>query len=89
VAERYALWILPTAAQELRRVRPQAQKRLRRAIDGLATDPRPHGAKLLGGPGGDRIWRIRVGDFRVLYRIRDEEPVVLVIRVAHRRDVHR
>jgi len=44
---------------------------------------------LLSGPGDERIWRIRVGDYRVLYQIHDADLVVLVVRIAHRRDVYR
>jgi mRNA interferase RelE/StbE len=56
-------------------------------MEGLADDPRPHGAKKLVG--ADRTYRIRVGDYRIVYEIGDEVLVVLVIRVAHRREAYR
>ena len=53
----------------------------------MAAQPRPHGAKLLSGD--HAIWRLRVGDYRVLYEIRDAVLVVLVVRIGHRREVYR
>jgi mRNA interferase RelE/StbE len=55
----------------------------------LETDPRPRGAIRLAGYAQERLWRIRVGDYRVLYEIRDEVLLVLVVRVGHRREVYR
>jgi mRNA interferase RelE/StbE len=53
----------------------------------LGGDPMPPGAKRLRG--SDRVRRIRVGDYRILYRVIDDRLVVLVIRVGHRREVFR
>lgn len=69
------------------------QKKLRRrvedAIEALAKEPQPEGAKKLSGtPKGTVLWRIREGAFRVVYEIRDEELVVLVIIVAQRESVY-
>jgi mRNA interferase RelE/StbE len=55
----------------------------------LASEPRPQQSKLLAGGADERIWRIRVADYRVLYEIRDEQLVVLVVRMGHRREVYR
>lgn len=62
---------------------------MRLAIRALAAEPRPRGAALLAGTGPDRIWRIRVGDYRVLYEIQDDLLVVLVVRLGHRREIYR
>ncbi len=56
-------------------------------IDRLSAAPRPPGAKVLAGP--ERFYRIRVGDYRIVYRINDDTLSVLVISVGHRRDVYR
>ncbi len=56
-------------------------------IDALAENPRPPGHKPLYGRGPR--WRIRVGDYRVIYSIEDTELVVLVIEIGHRREVYR
>jgi mRNA interferase RelE/StbE len=52
----------------------------------LACDPRPEGCKLLKV---EKRYRIRVGDYRIVYEIRDEVLLVLVVRIAHRSDVYR
>lgn len=63
------------------------QKRLAAAIDMLAADPRPPGAKRLAG--AVDLWRIRVGNHRIVYTIEDDVLVVLVVELGHRRDVYR
>ncbi|MEK7411986.1 MAG: type II toxin-antitoxin system RelE/ParE family toxin [Planctomycetota bacterium] len=57
------------------------------AIDALAHNPRPPGAKKLVGGAGE--WCIRVGDYRIVYEVHGGRLVVLVVRVAHRREVYR
>jgi len=60
--------------------------RIREAIDGLAKEPRPHGAIRLAGIDD---YRIRIGDHRVVYAVDDERREVLIARIAHRREVYR
>jgi len=62
-------------------------KRVIKALVKLEQEPRPPGVKKLSGE--DELYRIRVGDYRIVYQIRDNELVVLVVRVAHRREVYR
>jgi mRNA interferase RelE/StbE len=57
------------------------------AVEALADDPRPQGAVKISGD--DNLWRVRVGDYRVVYEIHDDRLIVLVLRVAHRKDVYR
>ncbi len=62
------------------------QDRMVEAIDGLAEEPRPAGAKKLAG----RVaWRIRVGDYRIIYEIDDDAHKVLVVSAGNRRDIYR
>ena len=63
------------------------QARIRAAIDALADEPRPSGSIKLAGGSGE--WCIRVGDYRIVYEIHDGRLLVLVVRVAHRREVYR
>jgi mRNA interferase RelE/StbE len=56
-------------------------------IDALALDPRPPASKKL--PGGEDLYRIRVGDYRVIYQVQARIVVVTVIRIGHRRDIYR
>jgi mRNA interferase RelE/StbE len=61
-------------------------RRFERAIGLLQTEPRPAGCtKLTGLP----YWRIRVGDYRVVYRIQDEVLIVLIVEIGHRREIYR
>ncbi|WP_322769354.1 type II toxin-antitoxin system RelE/ParE family toxin [Frankia sp. Cr1] len=75
------------AARQFRRLPPQVQQRLRPAINRLVDDPRPSGTTTLEGRPG--TFRIRVADYRVIYEVQDDVLVVLVVRVAHRREVYR
>ena len=66
----------------------EAVKKIRIAIDGLAFNPRPDGCKKLSDS-DENIWRIRVGDYRILYIIQDEIKIIDIRRIAHRKDVYR
>lgn len=62
-------------------------RRLVTAIEALGKDPHPQGSIQLKG--GDGEYRIRVGSYRIIYDVKDRELIVLVLRVAHRREVYR
>jgi len=64
------------------------QERIRKDIDSLAHNPRPPGATAMQGTERGLI-RIRVGDYRVVYQVKDRELIVLVVRIGHRREVYR
>jgi mRNA interferase RelE/StbE len=74
------------AVRAYRRLHGPLRDRIRAAIDSLATEPRPIGAVKLAGRDD---FRIRVGDYRVVYAINDRDRLVLVARIAHRREVYR
>ncbi len=82
----YSIRIKESAAKELKRVVKPHRTRIVAAIDRLAETPHL-GAALKGGLRGLR--RLRVGGYRVVYEVRDDELVVLAVRVAHRRDAYR
>ncbi len=84
---RYQVTYTKAAARALRRLDRPVQLRLTDAIDDLGDDPRPHGTKALQGAGG--LLRVRVGDYRVVYMVRDDELLVLVVTLGHRREVYR
>ena len=63
------------------------QRHINKKLGELANDPRPPGSKKLAG--ADDLHRVRVGDYRVIYAIRDRELLVLLLRAAHRREVYR
>lgn len=83
----YRIVVAPAAARRLRTLDRPTRRRVQAAIELLATQPRPPGAtKLVGGEGE---WRVRTGDYRVVYERRDETLVVLVLAVGHRREIYR
>jgi mRNA interferase RelE/StbE len=71
-----------------RRVPPQRAGQIRSAIDGLAHEPRPRSAVKMRGTGSREDWRIRIGDYRVVYRVDDEAREVLILVVEHRGSVY-
>jgi mRNA interferase RelE/StbE len=84
---RYRLEIAPAAERQLRKLDPPARRRVQAAIELLADEPRPPAAKKLAG--GDGELRVRTGDYRIVYEIRDQVLVVLVLAVGHRREIYR
>lgn len=83
----YSVEFLPSAARALATLERAVQRRVGRRIDRLAADPRAGGAVKLRG--SDDVWRVRVGEYRILYQVEDARLTVLVIRIGHRRDVYR
>ncbi|HEY8653586.1 MAG TPA: type II toxin-antitoxin system RelE/ParE family toxin [Dermatophilaceae bacterium] len=83
----YTVQYDPKALKELTKLEKPAARRILKAIDALSVDPRPSSARPLGGY--PDLWRIRVGDYRVVYTVKDAELVVLALRVAHRSTVYR
>ncbi|MQA13542.1 MAG: type II toxin-antitoxin system mRNA interferase toxin, RelE/StbE family [Pseudonocardiaceae bacterium] len=75
------------AVKELGKLDKPVARRIVTAVEALRADPRPAGCRALTGFPG--LWRIRVGDYRVVYTIKDAELVVLVLRIAHRSAVYR
>lgn len=83
----YLIEVRPRAEKELAALPRDAQRRIVRAIDVLAEDPRPAGCVALRG--GEGLLRIRVGVYRVVYLVEDDRLVVVVVRIGHRREVYR
>ena len=84
----YRVLIKPSAAKEIEAVdQKRDRQRIVARILALADEPRPPGCEKLAGE--DDRYRVRVGRFRVVYSIADAELLVIVVRVAHRKDVYR
>jgi mRNA interferase RelE/StbE len=84
---RYHIEVQPGARKSLLNLDKPIRRRVQRAIDDLAGCPRPQGVTaLVGAPG---MLRIRVGDYRVIYTVRDHELLVLVIDIDHRSRIYR
>jgi mRNA interferase RelE/StbE len=85
VAE-YRVVLARSAERDLSGLPESTQDRLIRAVDALATTPRPSGVKKLRGTRD--LWRIRVGDYRVIYRVDDVKRLVDISHVRHRREAY-
>ncbi|MGI8947002.1 MAG: type II toxin-antitoxin system RelE family toxin [Ornithinimicrobium sp.] len=82
----YRVEYTSAAARQVKKLPRPARDRVLDAVEDLADDARPHGAKKLAGE--RTAWRIRVGDYRVIYDVLDQELTVTVVRAAHRREVY-
>lgn len=82
----YRVDFTAAAARELREYPASIQARLAPHINNLSSDPRPHGSKKLKGTQG---YRLRVGDYRILYEIQQAASRVLIVKVAHRKEAYR
>lgn len=82
----YTLKILRRAQKQLAAIPSPDFDRITAAIQELVKNPRPHGCKKLTGRDG---WRIRSGDYRVIYEIDDPHRVITVLDIDHRRDIYR
>ena len=83
---KYAVRIVPAAETEMDKLPTPVHTRVSRRILSLEDNPRPRGAKKLSG---HEEYRLRVGDYRVLYTIDDKRRMVTVFAVGHRREVYR
>lgn len=81
----YQIQVLPIATRAIRKLPPEAKRRVQAVVELLAEDPRPPAAKKLTGR---PEWRVRSGDYRVLYRIQDDVLTVVVVHAGHRRDIY-
>ena len=82
----YRLQIKASAAKEIEALPKKDRQRVVARIQGLATDPRPPGCEKLSG---HEHYRVRQGDYRILYTVHDADLLVVVIKIGHRREVYR
>ena len=83
---KYSVELKASARKELERLPAKLIQRIFPKLEGLASEPRPAGCKKLKG--GQREWRIRVGDYRVVYTIDGQKLMVSVTRIRHRSEVY-
>ncbi len=81
----YRIFILRHAQKELSHISARSFERIKESILRLGEDPLPRGCKKLTGRDG---WRIRVGDYRVIYEVDNDGQIVTVLHIGHRRDVY-
>ena len=83
----YQVIISAPAKRNLKKLSYSLQKRIEAKIAALSTNPRPAGVKALKS--SDNLLRLRVGEYRVVYKVEDKRLIVIVIQVGHRREVYR
>ena len=83
---RYEVYLKRSAAKELRGILRRDLRRVVARIRSLAKDPRPSGSEKLSGR---QRYRVRQGDYRIVYSVQDAEQTVWVVKIGHRREVYR
>ncbi|WP_088242607.1 type II toxin-antitoxin system RelE family toxin [Calothrix rhizosoleniae] len=83
----YTVEISTRAVKQLNKLPPEIQKRIQVKIDELAIEPRPNGVKKLKNR--ENAYRVRVGDYRVLYDIFDDVLLIIVVEIGHRSKVYK
>lgn len=83
----YTVEVAPAANRQIRKLDRETQKRLLSVIETLQEQPRPREATKLQG--GEGLYRVRSGDYRIIYLIEDRKLLVLVVKVGHRREVYK
>lgn len=86
-ARTYRVQIARRAIKSIEALPRKEQHRVRAAIDLLSETPRPPGCVAMAGE--EHVYRVRVGNYRIAYEVRDEVLLVQVVRVGHRRDIYR
>lgn len=84
---RYKVQLAPAAKKQIKKLSKPIQKKVVKRLEELKDDPRPAGVEKLTDT--DNLYRIRLGDYRIIYTIEDEVLLVLVVTVADRREVYR
>lgn len=83
----YSILLAPPAERQLKSLTDSVQKRIVKRLKSLRENPRPQGVKKLAGE--EDLYRIRDGDYRIIYTIQDKELIVLVAKIGNRKDVYR
>ena len=83
---KYELEVRPSVSKDVRGIPKEDLERILRKIEALRDDPRPHGSVKLSG---QEYYRIRQGDYRIVYEIHDGRLIVVLVKVANRREVYR
>ncbi|MEW6245281.1 MAG: type II toxin-antitoxin system RelE/ParE family toxin [Nitrospirota bacterium] len=83
----YTVLLRPAAERDLKKLPPEVRSRIKDVLLSLEQDPLPPGVTKLTD--SSNLWRIRCGDYRILFEIDDTARTVLVLRIAHRREAYR
>ena len=83
----YSILLAPPAERQLKALTEPLQKRIVKCLKSLRENPRPHGIKKLAGE--EDLYRIREGNYRIVYTIQDKKLIVLVVKIGDRKEVYR
>lgn len=83
----YRIEFTPRAERDFKALDVSIRGRIKQRIDSLAENPYPSGIKKIEGE--DALYRLRVGDYRILYQVKGEILLVLIVRIGHRREIYR
>ena len=83
---KYRITIKKSAAKELEEIRKRDLRKIVKRIQSLAENPRPHGSQKLSRK---EQYRIRQGDYRIVYSIEDEDSLIDIVKIGHRREIYR
>ncbi len=83
----YEIIIVGAVRRQLKRINLADKKRILDKIQSLANNPRPHGFKELKG--SENLFRVRVGDYRIIYEIRDKILLITILKIGNRREIYR
>jgi len=83
---KFRLSFKASVAKDLRQIPKRDVQSILKRIEGLADDPRPNGSEKLSG---QERYRVRQGTYRIVYEVREQELVVMVVKIGHRRDVYK
>ena len=87
MTERFEILFLPKALKALKQLHPSERQRIVLATEALRDEPYPAQSQKIVGPAD--LFRIRVGDYRIVYTVKDAELIIVIITLGHRRDVYR
>lgn len=82
----YKIEILSSADKNLRRINSKDREKIALGINKLSNNPRPQASKKLKG---SDYYRLRIGDYRVIYLIKEKQLIVIIVRIGHRREIYR
>ena len=83
----YTVLLAPAAERRIKTLDRPLQQRVTKRLAKLGDNPRPHGVDKLAG--ADDLYRVREGEYRIIYTIQDKELIVLVVKIGHRKEVYR
>jgi mRNA interferase RelE/StbE len=83
----YSVFLAPTVERQLKKLPQQVATQIVPILKALATEPRPSGAKKLKG--SEDVWRIRKGNYRILYEVKDKQLTVLILKIGDRKQVYK